>query len=87
MALPSAPALFSHSAASVAPTLAKPAFSAGLGFSTMSYGGGYIVATVGYRSLFLVGAVLIAVAALVFWACFRQPRGELAGVPPSEGGG
>lgn len=50
----------------------------GLGIAVMTLIGGYAVALVGYRVLFLVGAGLVAAGALIFWAYFRVPRGELA---------
>jgi len=50
----------------------------GLSTSMMSIGGGYVIATWGYRSLFLMGACLTTLGALLFWAIFRVPRGEFA---------
>jgi predicted MFS family arabinose efflux permease len=50
----------------------------GLVASAVSLIGGYAVAALGYASVFLAGAVLPAAAALIFWTCFRVPRGELA---------
>jgi hypothetical protein len=47
----------------------------------MVYGGGYIIGTAGYRSFFLVAATLTAAGALLFWAYFHVPRGELASDP------
>jgi len=37
--------------------------------------------SVGYRTLFLVAAGLTLAGALIFFAYFRVPRGELARVP------
>ena len=51
---------------------------AGLSTSAMALGGGYAIAALGYRSLFLASAGLTAAGALLFWAYFRVPRGELA---------
>jgi len=51
----------------------------GLINAAMSLGGGYAVATVGFRGVFLLGAALTAVGALLFWAYFRVPRGEPKG--------
>jgi MFS family permease len=48
-----------------------------IGFG-MALGGGYAIVLFGYPALFSMGAVLTALGALVFWACFRTPRGELA---------
>jgi MFS family permease len=51
----------------------------GLSFAAMAFSGGYIITALGYRSLFLIGAGLTAVGALLFWAYFlRVPRGEFA---------
>ncbi len=51
---------------------------AGLSFSAMALGGGYAIASLGYRGLFLASAGLTVFGALLFWAYFRVPRGELA---------
>jgi predicted MFS family arabinose efflux permease len=50
----------------------------GLGQAVVAISGGYIIVALGYRSLFLTGAGLTAAGALLFWACFRVPRGEFA---------
>jgi len=52
--------------------------AAGLSWSAMAFGGGYLITALGYRSLFLTGAGLTVAGALLFWAYFRVPRGELA---------
>ncbi|NPV07367.1 MAG: MFS transporter [Anaerolineae bacterium] len=49
-----------------------------LGRASMAFGGGYIIASSGYRTLFLTGATLMVAGALLFWGYFRHPRGELA---------
>jgi MFS family permease len=49
--------------------------AAGLCFTAMTFGGGYMIAAFGYRSLFLLGAVLTGMSALVFWRSFRSPAG------------
>jgi predicted MFS family arabinose efflux permease len=50
----------------------------GISFSVMALGGGYTIAALGYKSVFLMGAGLTAAGALLFWACFlrrsRSPR-------------
>jgi MFS family permease len=46
--------------------------SAGVCFTAITLGGGYAIALLGYRSLFLTGAVLTGVSALVFWLFFRN---------------
>ena len=45
----------------------------GLGWGIASWGGGYLVTHLGYESLFVVGAILSAASAALFWAYFR-PR-------------
>ncbi len=47
----------------------------GLGFGSLSLVGGYIIAALGYRSVFLIGAGLDFVAALVLWAVLRKQKG------------
>jgi MFS family permease len=59
---------------------------AGLAFSGMSLLGGYAIASLGYRPLFLIGTVLATAGAFLFWFCFRVPRGELARQPLPESG-
>ena len=51
---------------------------AGLAFSSVSLVGGFVITAVGYQTLFLIGAGLMAAATLVFWVIFRVPRGEYA---------
>jgi predicted MFS family arabinose efflux permease len=53
----------------------------GLSSSAIAFGGGYVIGAVGYRGLFLLCAALTAAGALLFWAHFRVPRGELARAP------
>jgi len=50
----------------------------GVGLSTtaMALGGGYAIAALGYRALFLGAAGVSVVGALLFWANFRVPREE-----------
>jgi MFS family permease len=61
----------------------RPAMSAvmnmsvGLGTALMAFGGGYAVKALGYRNLFLTGAILLTCGALIFWGYFRTPRGEM----------
>jgi len=47
--------------------------SAGICFTAMTFGGGYMIAAFGYRSLFMLGAGLTGLSALVFWRSFRSP--------------
>ena len=44
--------------------------AAGITFTVLTFGGGYAIALLGYRSLFLAGAVLTGLSALVFWRAF-----------------
>jgi hypothetical protein len=57
---------------------------AGLAFAGVSYAGGYGIVAFGYRAVFLAGATLISTGALVFWTCFRLPRGEQIPRPSLE---
>lgn len=50
----------------------------GVGFASMTLGGGYIIEWFGYQSLFFIGAVSVGISALLFWGYFRTPRGEYA---------
>jgi MFS family permease len=50
--------------------------AAGICFTAMTFGGGYMIAAFGYRSLFLLGAGLTGMSALVFWRSFRSPAGH-----------
>jgi MFS family permease len=49
--------------------------AAGICFTIMTFGGGYMIAAFGYRSLFLLGAALTGLSALVFWRSFRASVG------------
>ena len=50
----------------------------GIGSAGIAFGGGFMLSRLGYRSLFLAGAVSVALGALIFWLYFRTPRGEYA---------
>ncbi len=50
---------------------------AGLTYAAVAFGGGYAVRSLGYSALFLSGAALTTLGALVFFLYFRVPRGEL----------
>jgi predicted MFS family arabinose efflux permease len=45
--------------------------AAGICFTALTFGGGYIIAYLGYETLFLLGAGLTALSALLFWLLFR----------------
>ncbi len=49
--------------------------AAGICFTALTFGGGYIITLLGYRALFLLGAALTGLSALVFWALFRGRHG------------
>lgn len=55
----------------------------GLCFTLLTFGGGYMIALLGYQSLFLTGAAITALSALVFWLAFRnvEPAGEGKALP------
>ena len=48
----------------------------GLAWAAIAYGGGYMIAAVGYPTLFVASGAVSVVGTLVFWAYFRVPRGE-----------
>lgn len=48
----------------------------GLSWAGLSLGGGYMITSLGYRSLFLVAAGLTAIGSLVMWASLRWVRGQ-----------
>lgn len=50
--------------------------SMGLGFTSMSLGGGYLIPVMGFSGLFLLAAAVTAGSAVLFWHYFRVPRGE-----------
>ena len=52
------------------------AMSMGLGFSSMSLGGGYLIPALGFPGLYLLAAVITAASAVIFWQYFRVPQGE-----------
>jgi predicted MFS family arabinose efflux permease len=43
----------------------------GVCFTLITFGGGYVIALLGYRTLFLWAAAVTAASALVFWLAFR----------------
>ncbi|MBN1640351.1 MAG: MFS transporter [Anaerolineae bacterium] len=56
----------------------------GLGFGSTSLAGGYIIASAGYRTLFLIGALLCAIASVVMWAIGRRQHVAGATHPPAQ---
>ncbi|MFP3897556.1 MAG: MFS transporter [Anaerolineales bacterium] len=52
------------------------AMAMSLGYSTVSFGGGYVAATVGYRRLFLVGTGLAIASAIVMALLLRRVKKE-----------
>lgn len=61
-----------------APMASAFMMGAGLAFSAASLTGGYAIVALGYNTLFLVGAGLIAAGGVLFWSWFRVPRGQMA---------
>jgi MFS family permease len=53
----------------------------GICFTLITFGGGYVIALLGYRTLFLWAAAITAASALVFWLAFRgrAPYAERGG--------
>jgi len=62
------------------------AMAMGSGFSSTSIAGGYIVATVGYRSLFALGIVLSLAASGIMWGILRHAN-RLAATDPAAATG
>jgi MFS family permease len=52
--------------------------AAGFSFALMALSGGYIIATLGYHTLFLIGFALSLVGTLLFWAYARASRRVVA---------
>lgn len=50
----------------------------GIGFSSMTLSGGYLITQIDYRGFFLIAAGMVSLSAFIFWAYFRIPRGEYA---------
>jgi MFS family permease len=46
--------------------------AAGICFTVLAFGGGYVIALLGYRTLFLAGAAIASLGALLFWLFFRK---------------
>ena len=63
-------------------TAGATSMAVGLSWSIMSLGGGFVITTMGYPSLFIIGALLTMAGGVLFWAYFRVPRGEYARVQP-----
>jgi MFS family permease len=52
------------------------AMAMGLGFMSISFGGGYLIPAIGFPGFHLLAAAITAVGAVIFWLYFRLPRGE-----------
>ena len=52
------------------------AMAMGLGFMSISFGGGFLIPALGFPGFFLLGTAITAASALIFWLSFRVPRGE-----------
>jgi predicted MFS family arabinose efflux permease len=48
--------------------------SASVSWAATAYGGGYLIDVIGYRGVFLIGAVSTMVGAGLFWGCFCRSR-------------
>ncbi|HUT19323.1 MAG TPA: MFS transporter [Anaerolineae bacterium] len=51
------------------------AMASGLSSSIVTLAGGYVITSLGYRTLFLAAAGVTIAGAALFWAYFRQPQG------------
>ena len=58
----------------------------GLGFTSMSLGGGYLIPMMGFTGLYLLSAVVMAASAVIFWYYFRVPQGEYRQGPEEQAG-
>ena len=61
------------------------AMSMGLGFTSMSLGGGYLIPALGFPGLYLLAALITTASAVIFWRYFRVPRGEYRHADPGPG--
>ena len=52
------------------------AMALGLGFMSISFGGGYLIPAIGFPGLHLLAAAITVLGAAIFWLYFRVPRGE-----------
>ena len=52
------------------------AMAMGLGFMSISFGGGFLIPSIGFPAFHLLAAAITAAGALIFWLYFRLPRGE-----------
>ena len=50
------------------------AMATGLGTAAMAFGGGYLIVNFGYQTLFLTGAGLVTLSAILFWTFTWAPR-------------
>ena len=57
----------------------------GISIAAISLGGGWLIAELGYRTLFLGCGLLTALGVVCFQLYFRVPRGEYAQSPPDAG--
>jgi len=56
----------------------------GLSYGLVAWTGGFAISAWGYPTLFLAGGAISALGAVLFWAYFRTPRGELRPRPPGD---
>lgn len=58
--------------------------AAGLTFTGMTFGGGFIITLFGYRTLFLTGATMTLLSVIIFWLYFRDRGSGVRGQPHSH---
>jgi predicted MFS family arabinose efflux permease len=56
----------------------------GLSMSAVAFGGGYVIAALGYRELFLLGAATTTAGALLFGAAFVRSRPPQSSAPEAQ---
>lgn len=56
--------------------------AAGLSMTVTALGGGYVIALLGYRTLFFWCAIISAIGTLVFWIYFYRRGGKYTGASP-----
>jgi hypothetical protein len=57
--------------------------SSGFCFTAVTFGGGYLIASLGFPALFAVGSAVTALSAALFWILFRT-RAPLGGAANHE---
>ena len=57
------------------------AMAMGMGFMSISFGGGYLIPALGFPGFYHLATAITVVGALIFWLYFRIPRGEYQARP------